>query len=513
MTATRPGFRSAALLALLGGLAMSLAPAPLNWWGFAWIGLAPLWVAVVQSPSRKSLVGAVLLWSIAYHGISLRWITGLHPLTWMGVPWLGSVAIVIFAWTFITFWGVASVGIWAGGMNWLNRGGVNGGTRVVAGTALWGAIEAARSYTALDWTALAYTQSPGNPVILHLGQLSGNLAVTMAIVAVNGLLAEAWCARRDRLTLTSSAIGLLLTTHLLGGWLYVQPLDQPAANALDVGIVQGNIPTRVKLFAAGIEQALINYSIGYSTLARQNVDVVLTSEGAIPFNWQQHRRNRLDAAIEQEKIPLWLGSFGSDRQPDGTMRASQRLFSLDETGQTIGQYDKVKLVPLGESIPFEPILGKLIGRLSPLRSYLHPGEAGQQFETPFGLAAVGICYESAFPELFRVQVQQGAEFLVTASNLDPYSTVLMAQHQAHDLMRAIEHDRWAVRATNTGYSGVINPHGQIIWQSPVQQWSVHHERIWRRQSQTLYVRYGNWLTPVLILLSGITIGRQAQRTL
>jgi len=35
-----------------------------------------------------------------------------------------------------------------------------------------------------------------------------------------------------------------------------------------------------------------------------------------------------------------------------------------------------------------------------------------------------------------------------------------AQHHAQDVMRAIESDRWAVRATNTGYSGIIDPHGR-----------------------------------------------------
>jgi apolipoprotein N-acyltransferase len=80
--------------------------------------------------------------------------------------------------------------------------------------------------------------------------------------------------------------------------------------------------------------------------------------------------------------------------------------------------------------------------------------------------------------------------------------VLMAQHEAHDVMRSIEADRWMVRATNTGYSGVIDPHGQIIWQSQAHAFVTHADRIDRRQTKTPYVRYGNWLTPVLLLLAG-----------
>jgi apolipoprotein N-acyltransferase len=294
-----------------------------------------------------------------------------------------------------------------------------------------------------------------------------------------------------------------LISHGIGALLYFQPLNDATAEALNVGIIQGNIPTRIKLSAAGIQQAIRNYTIGYRDLAQQGVDAVLTPEGALPFDWATQEPPMLRRAIDQAKVPLWLGSFGTARDAEGHRRPAQRLFSLNADGEIISHYDKVKLVPLGESLPFESVLGKVIGRLSPLRSYLIPGTVGQTFETGFGPAAIGICYESAFPHLFQAQIQQGANLIITASNLDPYSEVLMAQHQAHDLMRAIEFDRWTIRATNTGYSGSINPHGQILWQSPPHQFVSHNAQVYRRRTQTLYSRTGNWLTPLLVVAWGV----------
>jgi apolipoprotein N-acyltransferase len=508
-----------ALLAAIGGLLMSLAPAPLNWWGCAWIGLVPLWWAVFPAPGRRAPSAPnrwitrqwpLILWALAYHGISLRWITGLHPLTWMGIPWLGSVAIVVFAWSFITLWGIGSVLLWGAGLRWLERQGPLGpGLRVLAGTAGWCVIEAGRALTPLDWTTLAYTQSPGNPWILHLGQLSGNLMITAAIVAVNGLLAEALRGaisdrRAARGKLFGAAVALLIASHGLGAILYAQPLNDATTEALNVGIIQGNIPTRIKLSPEGIRQSIRNYTIGYRELAQQGVDAVLTPEGSLPFAWEYEPSPMLTGAIAQAKVPLWLGSFGQARDPAGALRPTQRLFSLNAAGEVISHYDKVKLVPLGESLPFEPVLGKVIGRLSPLRDYLLPGAVGQPFETGFGRAAIGICYESAFPALFQAQIQQGASLIITASNLDPYSEVLMAQHQAHDVMRAIEGDRWAIRATNTGYSGIINPHGQILWQSPPHQFVSHSAQVYRRDGQTLYSRTGDWFTPLLLVALWVT---------
>ncbi|NDJ17752.1 apolipoprotein N-acyltransferase [Myxacorys almedinensis A] len=486
---------------------MSFAAAPFSLWGLAWVAIAPLWVMSVRQTApklRPAFAAPVLLpltWGIAYHGSTLFWLTGLHPLTWMGVPWVASVAVVAFAWSFITLWGAACVCGWAWVMRWMGRQNVPSSLRVLVGTALWCGSETVRQWTPLDWTALSFTQSPHNLAILHLGQISGAMTVTAAIVAVNGLLAEAWL-RRDGTAkaLFISAIALFLVLHVAGFTIYSQALSN--SSAIKIGIVQGNVPTRIKLFKDGLKKALDGYSTGYRNLVDQGVDVVLTPEGALPFLWRGvKRQNPVYEAILEKRIPAWIGTF----MPAGTYY-TQSLIALTPNGEAIGQFNKVKLVPLGEYIPFESTIGQFIGRLSPVKSSMLPGRFDQQFETSLGRGAVGICYESAFPELFRSQVAAGAKFLITASNLDPYSPVLMAQHQAHDVMRAIETDRWMVRATNTGYSGIVDPHGQIQWRSQPYQYQIHVGTIYPRQSQTLYVLRGDWLTPALLVSSAIALG-------
>ncbi|HEY9860259.1 MAG TPA: nitrilase-related carbon-nitrogen hydrolase, partial [Candidatus Obscuribacterales bacterium] len=151
--------------------------------------------------------------------------------------------------------------------------------------------------------------------------------------------------------------------------------------------------------------------------------------------------------------------------------------------------------------PFEDVLGRLIDRLSPLDAHMLPGQPGQLFETPFGRAIAGICYESAFAEHFRWQAAQGGQFILSASNDAHYSPAMTAQHHAQDVMRAVETDRWVARATNTGYSGVIDPHGRTQWLSGLNIYQLHAGTIYRRQTQTLFVRWGDWLTPLLVMLA------------
>ncbi|MEG4167139.1 apolipoprotein N-acyltransferase [Microcoleus sp. S13_C3] len=571
---------------------MALTTAPVNAWLLAWVALAPLWVLVVSyqkpkieqqkqkflflpsflkihplHPLQNPLPNFLLpsLWGIGYHGLALSWIMGIHPMTWLGVPWWPSLAIALFCWAFITLWGAALVAVWA----WLfaiaiskisgtgilplisqkisgtgilpvisekisgtgilpvipqkisgtgilpvipqkiSGTGILPVIRVLIGTALWCALESIWSTGSLWWTSLSYTQSPHNLAILHLGQLSGPSAVTAAIVAVNGLIAETWLegrsqkeeVRRKKWIPYILPASLCLVLHIAGWSLYNRPLNQEAATALKIGIIQGNIPNEIKFDSAGWGRALEGYTTGYKQLADRKVDAVLIPETALPFIWtNEYQRSTLSfyKAILERGVVAWVGGFG---QQENSITNS--LLAIDRTGEIVGRYDKLKLVPLGEYIPFYEILGGIINRLSPLDAHLVAGNSQQLFDTPFGRAIVGICYDSAFAEIFRYQAAKGGEFMITASNNAHYKPPMLAQHHALDVMRAIETDRWAVIATNTGYSAFVNPRGETVWKSGINTYEVRDATIYRRQTRTLYVRWGDWLTPVLLVLAGL----------
>ncbi len=446
-------------------------------------------------------------------------------MTWMGVPWLASLAVAAFCWIFITLWGAALVAIWATCITFLGKN-LNSPLRVLVAVSLWCGLESIWSRGALWWTTLAYTQSPYNIAILHLGQISGTTTVTAAIVAVNLLMAEAWLntpvARiQDRplnpptlgdLRSSSSlqnwrtksyliAASLLIGLHLVGWGLASQPLIQTPQTALKVGIIQGNIPNEIKLYAGGLRRAIEGYTTGYKTLADQGVEAVLTPEGALPLFWRDIPNSSFYRAVQEKGVVAWLGAFGEQGSS-----YTNSLFTLTGTGEIYSRYNKIKLVPLGEYIPFVEVFGKLIDRLSPLDAHQVAGAEDQVFDTPFGRAIASICYESAFSEHLRRQTAQGGQFILSAANNAHYSPAMPAQHHAQDVMRAIENSRWAIRATNTGYSGIIDPHGKTEWISKLNTYQLHAATIYRRETKTLYARAGDWLMLLLLTLSLIVLG-------
>jgi apolipoprotein N-acyltransferase len=544
-TSTRLRQASFLLVSLLGGILMGLTVAPVEAWPLAWIALVPLWFLVFSGQGVRQCALYGLVWGIGYHGLALFWITGVyHPMKWMGVPWLVKIAITAFCWTFITLWGAVLVATWAALLVWIlhfgfgirQPTGIVSLVRVLIGIALWLGLEALWSASPLWWTSLSLTQSPHNLTILHLGQLSGSSTVTAAIVAVNGLLGEAWISYPPRrhsaftkvhpvfakistlgaqglaplqhrnnkigmfpVTYLGMAAGVLIVSHLIGFGLYSRPLIQPKEAALRVGIIQGNIGNDIKLFSEGKRLALERYTDGYEKLANQGVDAVLTPEGALPFLIDDLKSQYFYSAILEKGVVAWVGAWAEKGH-----NYANSLVTITGTGEIFSIYNKVNLVPLGEYIPFESVLGKVVNRLSPLDASQVPGSPNQLFDTPFGRAIAGICYDSAYARHFRRQAAAGGQFILTASNNADYTEAMPAQHHAQDVMRAIETDRWAVRATNTGYSGIVDPHGQTHWISGINTYETHAHTVYRRQTQTLYVRWGDWLTPMLLGCAGLS---------
>ena len=498
-------------LTALTGLLMGLAPEPLNWWGLAWVALVPLWFLISSDRPNYLKYSEIALvsfsWGFCYHSVALFWITGVHPMTWMGVPWLASLAIAIAVWLLVSCWGALLVCLWVLGFSWLtrcyvgNRSGANQSIvwaiagKILIGVTLWCCLETIWSYSPLWWSSLSYTQSPHNLIILQLAKLSGFNTITAAIVLVNGVFAEGLvnCSKL-RYRAAAIALGLLAVFHLGGWYLYNLPIAKDNLTPIKVGLIQGNIPNEIKLYSQGWSKAINGYTTGYQRLASQ-VDAVLTPETALPFYWDDITNNStFYRTVKQNQTLAWVGAYGREGNS-----YTNSLFTLTADGQTYSRYDKALLVPLGEYIPLEPILGKIIDRLSPLEAHLQAGQPQQLFDTPFGQAIVGICYESAYSRHFRWQTKSGGQFMLTASNNAHYSNTMPAQHHAQDTIRAIESDRWMARATNTGYSAIVDPHGNTIWRSQINRYQIHADTIYQRTTLTPYVKWGDWLTSVLLL--------------
>ena len=80
------------------------------------------------------------------------------------------------------------------------------------------------------------------------------------------------------------------------------------------------------------------------------------------------------------------------------------------------------------------------------------------------------------------------------------------QHLAFYTFRAIETDRFVLRAANTGVSAIIDPRGRIIARTDIFIRTVLKGTFSMRDGQTFYVRYGDYFVALcLITLVGLIV--------
>jgi apolipoprotein N-acyltransferase len=117
-----------------------------------------------------------------------------------------------------------------------------------------------------------------------------------------------------------------------------------------------------------------------------------------------------------------------------------------------------------------------------------------------------ICYEIVFPQVTRTQVRNGAEVLVTITNDAWYDgTSAPRQHLNQARIRAIETDRYVLRAATTGISAFIDPAGQVLEALPMNRQGIIYASFQPRKTVTPYVRLGDWFAWVALLVTIIAI--------
>jgi apolipoprotein N-acyltransferase len=171
----------------------------------------------------------------------------------------------------------------------------------------------------------------------------------------------------------------------------------------------------------------------------------------------------------------WLiagaGRAGDDpAMPDTLPPIYNSVLAIDETGTTRAFYDKVKLVPFGEFLPFQEAFGRL--GIVPV-AYLPGGFAAGSSRAPMALGGTVpafvplICYEVIFPGQVLGEGARPAWILNVTNDAWFGDTPGPYQHLRQARLRAVEEGLPLVRAANTGISAVVDPYGRVLSSLPL----------------------------------------------
>jgi apolipoprotein N-acyltransferase len=334
-----------------------------------------------------------------------------------------------------------------------------------------------------------------HPAMIQSAKLGGVYVVTFLIVLTTAAFVFSLVRRSRRTLLISGAIVFLVMLVIVSS----NPGTSEASRVIDANTtlivaVQPNVPM------GGLDNN------GYRELLKRHVELsqrLSLGEGARMFNhrlviWPESPMNfaysrdpQLQNAIgnlaQTNHTSVLLNSL--EPAPNGGSYNSAIL--VNEQGQKVAQYDKIRLMPFGEYVPLPrwlPGSGSvrgLVGEFTPGNSYTL---------MPLGAlrAGVFICIEAAHPEVARSFTNEGANVLINISN-DGYlgPTAVMRQHLANAVFRAVENNQDIIRVTNSGISAHISANGSISdttppFQEAVRSWTVSKTGT----PSTFYSRHG-----------------------
>jgi len=289
-------------------------------------------------------------------------------------------------------------------------------------------------------------------------------------------------------------LGFLIYGYLKMGMIDRQMIQHPP---LKIGLVQGNIDQSIKWDNSFQIKTLKIYKKLSSRVAEEKPDLIIWPETATPFFFQDAKEYQpLVLDIPKQTNAFLLFGTPTYKIQKGRVDHYNSAYLVSPSGDLIGKYDKIHLVPFGEYVPLQDLLF-FIGSLGEGIGDFKSGKEIFNFSLPQGKFGVLICFEIIFPDLCRRFVKEGANFLVTITN-DAWFGRTSAPYQHFSLatFRAVENRVFIARAANTGITGFIDPNGRIVKKGGIFTEESINGTIYLSKNKTFYTLYGDvfaWL--------------------
>lgn len=495
-----------ALWGALAGALIAIGGAPLELSFLTLLAPAALLVALTPNGEPASGGRAVLAglsMGVTTQAISMYWIVGLLE-HFGGFPFVLALAVgtLLFVGQSLAY----VVAAWLGSA--LMRRGAPGWLAVPAMLTLAASVSPA----IFPWR-YGLSQLPFLPYA-QVAELGG-LPLLDWLVATVGC--GALSAFRDRRRAPAVAAALALAFPPIYGAIRLPMVraEREAAPRLAVGIAQPNVSIEEKHDPLRFVAQLRLLRAQTRALEAEGAELVVWPETAYRFpilrSGATDRAGPLALLGEGVHGPLIVGvitTAGTPYRyvardeagtPVGTFEMAEEehynsAVAVARDGRIVGIADKVHLLAFGEYTP----LWDVIPWLHVFPRGMIPGRGTQILDVAGARVGILNCYEDLLAEYVRTQASYEPDFWANVTNNAWFGdTSAPHLHHMNARLRAIETRRDLVRAVNTGVSGHTAATGEDLARTEafVSATFVADVRILR--GSTLYVRLGDWVTPML----------------
>ncbi len=202
-------------------------------------------------------------------------------------------------------------------------------------------------------------------------------------------------------------------------------------------------------------------------------------------NFDVHQKLFSDNFSKKHKIILGINSFENSK-------IYNSMAVLDNNLNILAKYNKNKLVPFGEYLPFEKFFKK-IGLKKITQGYTSFSSSNDR-----NIIKIDdikflplICYEIIYSGELK-KSEEEFDLIINISedgwfgnSIGPY------QHFSHSVFRAIEEGKNLIRSTNGGISAYIDPYGNIIKKIKSTEKGVIEVKSYKKTEETFFSLHGN----------------------
>ena len=436
-------------LAAGAGLALLIFPAP-GLSVLAWFSLVPGLMVIRNSPTARE--AGVRAWWLAcgYVVAAMYWLA----------PEIGPGVILV---------GVAFGGLLVpfGVFTWVLLRPPLTVPRALAALIVvpscWLLAEWLRSWQALGgpWAVLGASQWQ-HPAVLALAAVGGVWLVSWVLVAANVaitivLVSARWTARAAAAVVAAAVVAA-------GPVVFALTAPAPVTGTATIALVQPGVVGDARLRVDASQRLTVDATSGRRTGPRP--DLIVWGESSVAYHLETDPslRRGIEKISAEEKTQILANQ---DSVHDGD---KSKVAVLVGPRGIAGTYTKTRLVPFGEYIPFRSALSWLtaISRAAPENMVPGHGAHVLRVTEPDGRPlTIGplICFESAFPDMSRVDTDHGAQVIVyQTADTTFQGTWALAQHASLDALRAAETGRPVVQAALTGDSDAFDSRGrELAW--------------------------------------------------
>jgi len=264
-----------------------------------------------------------------------------------------------------------------------------------------------------------------------------------------------------------------------------------------------------RFFESNNEKDIIEELIELSSPNILHNTIFVFPEGAlagVSFNQLQSFKEIFSKKFSESHI-IVMG-INTNKIIENTSKTYNSMVILDNKLNLISEYNKIKLVPFGEFLPFEKFFKKIgLKKIS----YGYESFSAGNDRNLISLNDINfnfiplICYEIIYSGKVNLRSDK-TNFIINISedgwfgnSIGPY------QHFSHSIFRAIEEGKNIIRASNNGISAYIDSNGLIIDKLESTNRGVIEINNYKNSKNTFFSKFGNKMFFYFILFYIILI--------